>query len=264
MKRTLQGIIRLLRHAIIRGTIPEIFKYSAQSLRHEILGGPAEYRRHTRFARFPLVARRHTTDQRVFAQIFVEREYTSVDDWENIQVVVDCGANVGYSSAYFLTAFPESQVIALEPDPDNYRILARNLEPYGERAVGFQAALWSRPGHLLLRESAYRNGGAWSRQVVEPAPGEAGSVQAIDILSLMERLRIPRISLLKVDIEGAEAVVFSERVGKWLPQVDAIVIELHDDSHFGPATPVFERAIAPEQFEVTRSGELTICRRHSG
>jgi FkbM family methyltransferase len=259
--RTLRGILRLLRTAVRRGTVPEIFKYSAQSFRHEILGGQAEYLRHTRFARFPLVARRHTTDQRVFAQIFVEREYTPVDGWTDVETVVDCGANVGYSSAYFLTAFPESRVIALEPEPDNYRVLSRNLEPYGSRAVAVNTALWSRPGYLQLRESDYRGGGAWSRQVDEPAHGESGSVEAIDMPSLMERFGLQRVSLLKMDIEGAETVVFSERTSDWLPRVDALVVELHDDTHFGPATPVFARAIAPEGFEVTESGELSICRR---
>ena len=261
MIRTLRGILRLLRNAVERGTVPEIFKYSTQSLRHEMLGTRAEYLRHTRFARFPLIARRHTTDHRVFAQIFVEREYTPVDDWNNVEVVVDCGANVGYSSAYFLTAFPESRVIAVEPDPENYRVLTRNLEPYGARAVALHAALWSRPGQVELRESDYRGGGAWSRQVGEPAGRGSESVEAIDIPSLMERFHLPRVSLLKVDIEGAETVVFSERTSEWLPRVDALVVELHDDSHFGPATPVFQRAIAPEGFEVTESGELTICRR---
>ena len=261
MIRTLRGILRLLGTAVQRGTVPEIFKFSAQSLRHEILGTRTEYLRHTRFARFPLTARRHTTDQRVFAQIFVEREYTPVDGWENIEVVVDCGANVGYSAAYFLTAFPGTRVIALEPDPDNYRVLVQNLAPYGARAVAVNAALWAHPGHLQLRESAYRGGGAWSRQVDEPPHGESGAVEAIDIPSLMERFGLQRISLLKMDIEGAETVVFSERTSEWLPRVDALVVELHDDTHFGPATPVFERAIAPEGFEVTESGELTICRR---
>ena len=183
----------------------------------------------TQFARFPLIARRHTTDHRVFAQIFVEQEYTPVDDWNNVEVVVDCGANVGYSSAYFLTAFPESRVIAVEPDPENYRVLTRNLEPYGARAVALHAALWSRPGQVELQESDYRGGGAWSRQVGEPAGRGSESVEAIDIPSLMERFHLPRISLLKVDIEGLRP--WSSRSGPASgSRVDALVVELHDDS----------------------------------
>ena len=236
MIRTLRGILRLLRNAVERGTVPEIFKYSAQSLRHEMLGARAEYLRHP-VRSFPLIARRHTTDHRVFAQIFVEREYTPVDDWNNVEVVVDCGANVGYSSAYFLTAFPESRVIAVEPDPENYRVLTRNLEPYGARAVALHAALWSRPGQVELQESDYRGGGAWSRQVGEPAGRGSESVEAIDIPSLMERFHLPRISLLKVDIEGSRDRGLLGADQRVAPPGGCARGRAARRFHFGPATP---------------------------
>jgi hypothetical protein len=43
--------------------------------------------------------------------------------------------------------------------------------------------------------------------------------------------------------------------------VDAIAIELHDDSVFGEATGVFFTAIDGLGFQVWRSGELTVCRK---
>jgi hypothetical protein len=71
-----------------------------------------------------------------------------------------------------------------------------------------------------------------------------------------------RISILKIDIEGAEHAVFSApNVASWLPLVDCLVIELHDDTHFGPCTEVFQRAIADQPFDVSHVGELTVCRR---
>jgi hypothetical protein len=38
-------------------------------------------------------------------------------------------------------------------------------------------------------------------------------------------------------------------------------IELHDDTQFGNATAAFHRAIAGQEFDVTLSRELTVCRR---
>lgn len=70
-----------------------------------------------------------------------------------------------------------------------------------------------------------------------------------------------RISLLKVDIEGAEAVVFGRDCQSWLGKVDAIAIELHDDSGFGNASGIFFDAIRGHGFEVSSVGELTICQR---
>jgi hypothetical protein len=47
----------------------------------------------------------------------------------------------------------------------------------------------------------------------------------------------------------------------WLNQVDKIAIELHDDTVFGNATEIFCNAIRGQNFEISRSGELTICSR---
>jgi hypothetical protein len=62
-----------------------------------------------------------------------------------------------------------------------------------------------------------------------------------------------------VDIEGAEAVVFSRNIEHWLKHVDNIVIELHDDSMFGPASELVVNAISTQgNFAISRSGELTV------
>jgi hypothetical protein len=63
-----------------------------------------------------------------------------------------------------------------------------------------------------------------------------------------------------VDIEGAEAVVFSGSCEHWLDRVDHIAIELHDDSAFGPARAIFTKAITGRGFTVRPSSELTVCR----
>jgi hypothetical protein len=69
-------------------------------------------------------------------------------------------------------------------------------------------------------------------------------------------------SALKMDIEGAEAVVFADpSCQQWLPKTEAIAIELHDDSGFGPASDLFHAAIRDQRFQVSHSGELTICLR---
>ncbi|MGJ4892997.1 FkbM family methyltransferase [Bradyrhizobium sp. HKCCYLRH3099] len=92
----------------------------------------------------PLFARRGTSDLWVFNQIFVQREYRCLDNLTNPSLIVDLGANVGYSSAYFLSHFPKSYVIAVEPDPANFEILRRNLRPYSGRYKAVQAAVWPR------------------------------------------------------------------------------------------------------------------------
>jgi hypothetical protein len=62
-----------------------------------------------------------------------------------------------------------------------------------------------------------------------------------------------------MDIEGAEVVVFSKNYANWLSRLDNLVIELHDDSGFGPASELVIGTINKHRhFEVSRSGELTV------
>lgn len=216
---------------------------------------------HTELARHELQCRPGTSDLNVFHQVFVEREYSCLDDLKDVAFILDCGANVGYSAAYLLSRFPDSHLMAIEPDPDNFEMLRINLAPYGESATLLRSAVWSHAGGLALSRGPYRDGLEWARQVRECQAGESPDVHAVDIGGIVRQVPGGRVSILKMDIEGAEGVVFGYNYESWIDSVDTIVIELHDDSVFGNCSAVFMRAIAGRAFSVTRHGELTVCRR---
>jgi hypothetical protein len=112
----------------------------------------------------------------------------------------------------------------------------------------------------MIEEEPYRDG-EWARQVRPARPGEGSNLRGVDIGTLLRESGYPTISLLKIDIEGAEGVLFAKNYEKWLDEVDTIVIELHDDSRFGEVGAIFERAVAGRGFALGRSGELTVARR---
>ncbi len=209
----------------------------------------------------PLFFRNASSDPYVLRQVFVERAYACFDHLNDPGLILDCGANAGYASAYFLSRFPGCIVMAVEPDPENFAILSRNLAPFGSRVRAIHGAVWSHPCFLRMAERGYRGGLEWASQVTECAPGEVSSLPGYDIAGLLEESGFSRISLLKMDIEGAETVVFSRHCESWLDRVDHLAVELHDDSMFGPATPVFHDAISGQAFSRTSWGELTICSR---
>jgi FkbM family methyltransferase len=220
----------------------------------------------------PLLIRPATSDLIVFNQIFGNQEYAPLDDMNALRLIVDAGANVGYSSAWFLSRFPTAQVIALEPDPGNAEMCRRNLEPYGDRARVLVRAVWSHPTRLtILRYGDQGDKGEWVVQVIEGPldrgalpehvcrePGlltPSGEVDAIDMASVITMAGLP-IDLLKMDIEGAERLVFGHGDLTWLRQVSNIAIELH-----GPqAREVFFQALDGVSCESAELGELAICR----
>ncbi len=213
------------------------------------------YKLHPKNAQYPLLCRPNTSDIFVFDQIFIEREYSCLDHLTNVDLILDCGANVGYSSAYFLSRFPAATIIAIEPDPANFAQLEKNLAPYGDRTKIIYAGLWSHPANLKIQYATEE----WGTQVRECHPNETPDLQATDIATILRLSGKDRISILKVDIEGAEAIVFSQNYESWLPKVDNLVIELHDNSNFGQASEIFFNAIADQPFNLSECGELIVC-----
>lgn len=186
----------------------------------------------------------------VFGQIFAEREYRCLDHLRGVGTVIDAGANVGYSAAYFLSRWPEAKVFALEPDEQNFEVLTRNLAPWEARATCLKVALWSHQTELDFRDETKGKGKEWGRQV-KAAP--AGNVRAVDVPYLLAAYGIDTIDLLKVDIEGAEMTVF--RSAPWLDAVKNIVIELHGEEE----RRIFLHAIHGRRYSVSNCGELTVC-----
>jgi FkbM family methyltransferase len=228
-----------------------------QRWRERMLGLSQPYLLYSKDSRHGLWVRPGTSDLDVFRQIYLEREYACLDGARDVQLVIDCGANVGYSSAWFLSRFPSCRVIAIEPDAGNFAQLERNLAPYGNRARTIRSGVWSRPAGLKFSEVPFRDGREWSVQVREARHDETPDMTAVDIASLMADAGYPTISILKIDIEAAEQYVFAEHCEPWLDAVENLVIELHDDE----CRQVFFRAIRGRPFKVSQSGELTVCRR---
>lgn len=131
--------------------------------------------------------------------------------------MIDAGAFIGDTGAYFLTRFPELRVIALEPNPKNYEMAKLNLKPYGDRAK-------------LLKEGLFSTDGTQRFCGESTTAGISDSgfeIQTVSIPTLMVESAIDHIDILKLDIEGAEDALFRSDASAWLPKVSWIVIEIH-------------------------------------
>jgi FkbM family methyltransferase len=196
----------------------------------------------------PVFARRETSDIRVFHQIFVYRDYRCLDNVKDAGLIIDCGANVGYSSAYFLSRYPTCKVISIEPQADNFALLRRNLAPYGERCRAIQAAVWWQVEPLNFK-AAEMPGNEWAFSV-QPASSNDNTVPTVTIPMLLENSQ--RISILKMDIEGSEREIFNHDTS-WLDAVDNLVIELHGEE----CRQSFMRAVQRRPFHIVDCGDLT-------
>lgn len=178
----------------------------------------------------PLLLRLNTTDLETLLQVFWNGEYDIELPLEPAWII-DAGANVGYAAAYFAQRFPKAQIIALEPSAENFAQLQRHAERY-PTINPVQAALWSEDGRMSLHDAGE---GAWGFRVGQADSGPAiEEIDALSIDTLCERWQIPRIGLLKIDIEGSEKEVFAA-ASSWIDRVDMIIAELHDKYRSGCA-----------------------------
>ena len=61
--------------------------------------------------------------------------------------IIDAGAHIGLSTLYFKMLYPSSRIIAIEPHPENFKILEKNIyENQIEGVTLVQAALSDRSG----------------------------------------------------------------------------------------------------------------------
>jgi len=172
----------------------------------------------------PILLRRWASDLSVFETVFLKREF-ELPFLKEPQLIVDGGANVGYSTAYFAKSFPGAKVMAIEPSTDNVALLKLNCGQFRNVEV-IEGGLWPESGYLRISNP---NDPAWSFRCEPTHEGSEGAVRAYSIDEVISRSGMERCSLLKLDVEGAEEQLFS-RPGEWLTRVNAILVEIHNDA----------------------------------
>jgi FkbM family methyltransferase len=171
----------------------------------------------------PLYLRLGSSDGFVLEEIFVTRVYDPVTrrkDLGPIRQIIDLGANAGFSVRLWRKCYPDARIIAVEPDPGNFRACQRNVGSTNHVQL-VQACIAAKPGQVYLdrtnEECAFT---MTDQQVGEP-------IEAITLPMLLDRCAAdPIIDILKVDIEGAECEMFAN-CSDWIARVRTIMIELH-------------------------------------
>lgn len=195
----------------------------------------------------PIFLRAGSSDMSVFKEVLIDEGY-SFPLAESPHTIIDAGANIGISAIWYATRYPEARIIAIEAERANFELMVRNLEAY-PNVTPVHAALWSHSGVVSIQDPF--DDGAWGYQTSQREDGASnslGSVQCVTARDVIEKYRLDRVNLFKIDIEGAEYEVFSDpESSEWIASVDAIAIELHDRFRPGCSRAFFSRV-----------GELTI------
>jgi FkbM family methyltransferase len=133
-------------------------------------------------------------------------------------VIIDCGANVGVSVIYFKQLYPNSTIIAFEPDQKVFNCLQKNLAANHIQNVELvQKAVWIDNNGVNFGSEGADGGSVFHSANKNLVP----SIRLKDVLK-----RYDKIDLLKIDIEGAEVEVLLDCQDE-LGKVKNLFVEYH-------------------------------------
>ncbi len=173
-------------------------------------------------------------------------------------VVVDVGAHIGAVSLRMATAAKNVTVYALEPFPQNFGLLEKNIRENNlhEVVIPYRLAVNSVGGKKQLFVCTER-ADAHTFYPHEDFQFEGAiEVDCINLTKFLSGEGIERVDFLKMDAEGAEYDVFLEGDISFLEKVEKIGMECH------PCHPKYEsadivRILEGNSFHVTdRGGDL--------
>ena len=142
------------------------------------------------------------------------------------EVFIDVGAHIGKYTITVAKILKDGLVLAFEPNPNNYRILLKNVKLNRlKNVIALKLAAWKSPTVLKLYLS--EKGGNHSLKVPHE---DFVYVYGKPIDEVVNELGLNRIDWVKIDVEGAELEVVKglrRTIKKFRPQ---IIIEAEEES----------------------------------
>jgi len=256
-------IYDLMKKAVAQGLSPKI-TFGRDKTRLSLAFGSGYLQKTT------INLRRDGSDLHVFAQILLEREYEPLIKLiqkktlsEEIEFIVDAGANIGLTTVYLKKFFPQAKVITVEPDAGNFALLTENVKANRLEAVNsLNAGLWQREARLEIDRN-FRDHLEWSMTLQEKpdTDTEPGAVQGLSLSHIRKKFDFPRIDILKIDIEGGERFLFADdaTAARTLEEVRFLALEIHDEFEIRPK---IENMLTRNGFSFFEVGETVFAYRN--
>lgn len=163
----------------------------------------------------------------------------------------DIGANVGIFSFLFLSLVgAKGHVYAFEPEPNNNECLGRSIEKVGTASITLdKRAVGDKAGTVLFD----RRGGAFSGRLVSDnakynPTDNIIEVRSVTLDTLVNDENYLPPDIMKIDVEGNEALVLSGMTGILQDHLPIIICELH--GHLGDSVENVEAILRENDYRI--------------
>lgn len=203
---------------------------------------------------YPLFIRAIRADMQSFINTFVDPYLVQKPYMPREGLVIDAGANIGYTAVLFAQWWPQNTIISIEPDRENYEFVLKNTAAYPNIRV-IHGALWNKKSALCIE--AGQEDGFVVREMAATELRPENVTQGFTVTELLKGSGEKQIAFLKLNVEGSEKEIFSEGYNAWLPDTAAMLVELHDGKNPGCSSAVFA-AVATIAFAVAETAPYGI------
>lgn len=204
-----------------------------------------------------------SSDPVPFEQVFIQGEYDPLirlieetEGLNSISHIIDAGGNIGTTTLYLKQHFPQARILTIEPDARNFAQIQKNVqvnELPGIRPI--QAGVWKNDAYLSITQP----GGLMNQTslVVTESPTPT-ALKGVTIGALADAHDFRVIDVLKMDIEGTEAVLFRDPVFQQMlaTRVRYLALEIH--AHTGAAREIHQ-FFDEHHFTYTEASETTFA-----
>ena len=175
-------------------------------------------------------------------EIFEDEIYAISKTQKHDPIIIDCGANVGYSIAYFKKEYPNSTIYGFEPDKQSFELLKKNIAFNRFTNVHiYQKAVTNHNGLVnFFTIHDYSKTPPVMSLLENQLTDKLISVKSIDLGSFIDTFNT--IDFCKIDVEGAESLIFESLFASQnLKKIQEFVVEYH---HWVKQEYSLERLIA--------------------
>ncbi len=171
--------------------------------------------------------RPQTFDRITIREILIKKIYTKKHKIKKNDIIVDVGAQIGVFSLY--ASKKAKKVIAIEPEPENYKLLLENIRLNNKKNIFPINSVVSKSEKEQRFQIINDTGGCSLYQIRTQkrcSKKKRIFVTSVTLDYLFDSFKLSKIDFLKLDCEGAEYEILESSISV-LPKIKVLVIECH-------------------------------------
>jgi FkbM family methyltransferase len=152
----------------------------------------------------------------------------------NPKVIFDIGGNIGITSIYMASLFPDAKIYSFEPLEENFELLQKNASQYKNIEV-FNFGLGTKNGIFKAYPSDNNEnfgGVSFFSEVKGNLSEPFAECHVKNVNDVIDELGIYSVDLIKIDTEGAEYDILTSMKTEFLKKTSWISGELHGNRDF--------------------------------